>query len=273
MKKGARKLMSPYGVWALLFTVVPLAMVVYFAFTTADGSFTLGNIAEIGTYAKTYGVSIWLGALATVICLLLGYPLAYIISKFKGMSQRTLVMLIMLPQWMNFLLRTYAWMTILEGNGLLNTLLGKIGLGPFEMINTRGAVVLGMVYNFLPFMVLPIYSVLSKMDHRITEAAQDLGADSLNVFRRITLPLSLPGIISGITMVFVPAVSSFVISQLLGGGKEMLIGDIIEMFFVGNVPDYNVGSALSLVLMVLMVVCMTVMNHFDNSEETGGLTI
>lgn len=265
--------MSPYAVWALLFTIVPLGMVVYFAFTTADGGFTLDNIAEIGNYAKTYGVSIWLGFIATAICLLLGYPLAYIISKLKGMSQRTLVMLIMLPQWMNFLLRTYAWMTILEGNGLLNTLLGKIGIGPFEMINTRGAVVLGMVYNFLPFMVLPIYSVLSKMDNRITEAAQDLGADSFNVFRRITLPLSLPGIMSGITMVFVPAVSSFVISQLLGGGKEMLIGDIIEMFFVGSAPDYNVGSALSLVLMVLMLLCMTLMNQFDNSEETGGLTI
>ena len=265
--------MSPYAVWALLFTVIPLGMVIYFAFTAADGSFTLDNIAQIGSYAKTYGVSIWLGFIATAICLLLGYPLAYIIAKLKGMSQRTLVMLIMLPQWMNFLLRTYAWMTILEGNGLLNTMLEKVGIGPFEMINTRGAVVLGMVYNFLPFMVLPIYSALSKMDHRITEAAQDLGADSFNVFRRITLPLSLPGIISGITMVFVPAVSSFVISQLLGGGKEMLIGDIIEMFFVGNVPDYNVGSALSLVLMILMVLCMTVMNHFDNSEETGGLTV
>ena len=273
MNKGTSKLMSPYAVWALLFTVVPLGMVVYFAFTTADGGFTLDNIAQIGSYAKTYGVSIWLGFLATMICLLLGYPLAYIISKFKGMSQRTLVMLIMLPQWMNFLLRTYAWMTILEGNGILNSLLGKIGLGPFEMINTRGAVVLGMVYNFLPFMVLPIYSVLSKLDNRITEAAQDLGANSFNVFRRITLPLSLPGIMSGITMVFVPAVSSFVISQLLGGGKEMLIGDIIEMFFVGSAPDYNVGSALSLVLMLLMLVTMTLMNQFDNSEETGGLTI
>ncbi|MBE6754511.1 MAG: ABC transporter permease [Ruminococcaceae bacterium] len=248
-------------------------MVIYFAFTTDQGAFTLSNIIEIKSYAKTYATSIWLGFLATVLCLLLGYPLAYLISKLKGVSQRTMVMLIMLPQWMNFLLRTYAWMTILERNGLINNMLEKIGIGPLQMINTRGAVVLGMVYNFLPFMVLPIYSVMTKIDNRITEAAQDLGANSFNVFRRVILPLSMPGIISGITMVFVPAVSTFIISKLLGGGKEMLIGDVIEMLFVGNAVDYNVGSALSLVLMILMLVCMTIMNRFDDSEETGGLMV
>ncbi len=274
MDKGQEKaLAAPFGLWAVVFTVIPLCMVLYFSFTNGDGEFTFDNIATIAEYADTYITSIWLGLLATVICLLLGYPLAYIISKLKGNAQRTMVMLIMLPQWMNFLLRTYAWMTILERNGLLNRLFGSLGLPALNMINTRGAVVLGMVYNFLPFMILPIYSVMTKIDNRVTEAAQDLGANSLNVFRRVVLPLSVPGIISGITMVFVPAVSTFIISKLLGGGKEMLIGDIIEMLFVGNAIDYNVGSALSLVLMILMLLCMTVMNRFDDSEETGGLII
>lgn len=270
-KKGF--LTVPYVVWAVIFTLIPLGMVVYFSLTGDDGSFTLRNIVEIGNYAKTYATSIWLGFIATVLCLVLGYPLAYIITKLRGISQRTMVMLVMLPQWMNFLLRTYAWMTILERTGLINTLLGKIGIAPLQMINTRGAVVLGMVYNFLPFMILPIYSVMTKIDNRITEAAQDLGANSFNVFRRVILPLSIPGVITGITMVFVPAVSTFIISKLLGGGKEMLIGDLIEMLFVGNAIDYNVGSALSLVLMLLMLLCMTLMNRFDDSEETGGLMV
>ena len=268
-----RALVVPFGLWAVIFTVVPLCMVLYFSFTDGDGKFSFENILSIGNYADTYLTSIWLGLVATVLCLLLGYPLAYLISKMRGTAQRTLVMLVMLPQWMNFLLRTYAWMTILERNGLLNRLLGFIGLGPFNMINTRGAVVLGMVYNFLPFMVLPIYSVMEKIDGSVTEAAQDLGANSFNVIRRVVMPLSLPGVITGVTMVFVPAVSTFIISKLLGGGKEMLIGDVIEMLFVGNAINYNVGSALSLVLMLLMLVCMAFMNHFDDSDETGGLMV
>lgn len=272
MNKKNSALAAPFVLWSIVFTVVPLGMVVYFAFT-GDSGFTLDNIAEIGNYADTFFRSIWLGFIATVICLLLGYPIAYIISRAQGVSQRTMVMLIMLPQWMNFLLRTYAWMTLLERNGLINRLLSLVGIGPLNMINTRGAVVLGMVYNFLPFMVLPIYSVMTKVDQRVTEAAQDLGANSFGVFRRVILPLSVPGIISGITMVFVPAVSTFIISKLLGGGKEMLIGDVIEMMFVGNATNFNVGSALSLVLMVLMLVCMTVMNWFDDSEQTGGLMV
>ena len=273
MNKKKSILAVPYALWAVIFTLVPLGMVVYFALTNENGAFTFENITEIGNYAKTYAVSIWLGFIATVLCLLLGYPLAYLISKLKGVSQRTMVMLIMLPQWMNFLLRTYAWMTLLERNGLINNWLGKIGIGPFEMINTRGAVILGMVYNFLPFMILPIYSVMTKIDNRVTEAAQDLGANGFTVFRRVIVPLSVPGIITGITMVFVPAVSTFIISKLLGGGKEMLIGDVIEMLFVGTAIDYNVGSALSLVLMILMLLCMAIMNRFDDSEETGGLMV
>lgn len=273
MKKNTSALTTPFAAWAVIFTLVPLGLVFYFSFTDDAGSFTFDNIIKIADYADIYTVSILLGLIATALCLLLGYPLAYLITKLRGVSQRTMVMLIMLPQWMNFLLRTYAWMTLLERNGLINKALGAVGIGPLEMINTRGAVVLGMVYNFLPFMVLPIYSVMTKIDRRVTEAAQDLGANGFAVFRRVTLPLSVPGIISGITMVFVPAVSTFIISKLLGGGKEMLIGDVIEMLFVGNSVDYNVGSALSLVLMVLMLICMTVMNRFDDSEQTGGLMV
>ncbi|MBP3414862.1 MAG: ABC transporter permease [Clostridia bacterium] len=272
MNKKSSVLAAPFALWILIFTVVPLALVVYFAFW-GDNGFTLDFIKSIGEgeYAKSLGTSIWLGAIATVICLLLGYPVAYIISRAKGISQRTMVMLIMLPQWMNFLLRTYALMSLLENNGLINTWLRDIGLDPINIINTRAAVVLGMVYDFLPFMVLPIYSVMTKIDHRVTEAAQDLGANGFVVFRRVILPLSVPGIISGITMVFVPAVSSFIISRLLGGGKEMLIGDVIEMLFIQVEGGRNVGAALSLVLMVLMLICMTLMNHFDDSEDSGGM--
>ena len=177
----------------------------------------------------------------------------------------------MLPQWMNFLLRTYAWMTILENNGLINTLLGRLGIGPFQMINTKGAIVLGMVYNFLPYMILPIYSVMEKINGSLFEAANDLGANKFETFRRVVLPLSLPGVITGITMVFVPSVSTFVISQMLGGGRNPLIGDVIERLFVGAAPNYNVGAVLSLVLMVLILISMAVMKKFDDGEETGGL--
>ncbi|MBE6765608.1 MAG: ABC transporter permease [Clostridia bacterium] len=274
MNKKSSVLAAPYALWMLLFTVVPLGMVVYFAFWGENG-FTLEYIKSIAEtqYARPLGVSVWLGLIATVICLLLGFPIAYIISRAKGISQRTMVMLIMLPQWMNFLLRTYALMSLLENNGLINTWLRDVGLEPINIINTRAAVVLGMVYDFLPFMVLPIYSVLTKIDNRVTEAAQDLGANGFVVFRRIILPLSVPGIISGITMVFVPSVSSFIISQLLGGGKEMLIGDVIEMMFVHVEGGRNIGAALSLVLMALMLICMTLMNHFDDSEDVGGLMV
>ena len=267
---------TPFALWMGIFTVVPMAIVLWFAFTDETGAFTLANIAKIGQFAGTYVDSIWMGALATVICLVLAYPVALSISRKSEHMQRTMVMIVMLPMWMNFLLRTYAWMSLLENNGLINQFLRLIGViaedASVSMINTDGAVVLGMVYNFLPFMILPLYSVMAKMDNRIIEAAQDLGCNGWQVFRRVILPLSAPGIVSGVTMVFVPAVSTFVISKLLGGSKYMMIGDVIETMFVGDGCDYNVGAALSLVLMVLMLICMSLMRKVDNGEdELGGM--
>ncbi len=260
---------TPFGLWMLIFTIVPMAIVVYFAFTDPAGRFTLDNIMEIRTYAKPFLSSIYLGAIATVICLVLAYPLSFIIARSTERVQQTMVMIVMIPMWMNFLLRTYAWMSILEENGFLNQFFGLFGLH-FNMINTSGAIVLGMVYNFLPFMVLPLYSVMAKMDDRVLEAARDLGCNHFEVFRRIILPLSTPGIVSGITMVFVPAVSTFVISKLLGGGKNYMIGDIIEAMFVGSASNYNLGAALSLVLMILMLLCMAFTRKVDNDEESIG---
>ena len=272
----SRTAATPFALWMGICTIVPMAIVVWFAFTDETGAFTWANIAEIWQYAGTYVDSIWMGALATVICLVLAYPVALSISRMTENMQRTMVMIVMLPMWMNFLLRTYAWMTLLENNGLINQLLRAIGVieqsASLEMINTDGAVVLGMVYNFLPFMILPLYSVMAKMDNRVIEAAQDLGSNNWQVFRRVILPLSAPGIVSGVTMVFVPAVSTFVISKLLGGSKNMMIGDVIESMFVGDGCNYNVGAALSLVLMVLMLICMSVMRKVDNGEdELGGM--
>ena len=262
---------APFAVWMAIFTVVPMAITLWFAFTDENGAFTLQNIVEIWQYSGTYVDSIWMGALATVICLVLAYPLAFSISRKAEHVQRTMVMIVMLPMWMNFLLRTYAWMSLLEENGLINQFLGLFGVH-WNMINTDGAIVLGMVYNFLPFMILPLYSVMAKMDSRVIEAAQDLGSNNWQILRRVILPLSAPGIVSGVTMVFVPAVSTFVISKLLGGSKYMMIGDVIETMFMGDGSNYNVGAALSLVLMVLMLICMSLMRRVDNGEdELGGL--
>ncbi len=268
-----RSVATPFALWMILFTVVPMVIVLYFAFTDENGAFTLQNIVDIGQFIGPYLDSIWMGALATVICLVLAYPIAFSISRRSENAQRTMVMIVMLPMWMNFLLRTYAWMTLLEDNGLINQFLGLFGLH-WHMINTDGAIVLGMVYNFLPFMILPLYSVMAKLDPRIIEAAQDLGAGHVQVLRRVILPLSAPGIVSGVTMVFVPAVSTFVISKLLGGSKNMMIGDVIESMFMGDGSNYNVGAALSLVLMVLMLLCMSVMRRVDNGDdETGGIVM
>ena len=272
----SRAASAPFTVWMLLFTVVPLAMVVWFAFTDGEGSFTFDNILVIGENLDILGRSILLGGISTVICLLLAYPLAYSISRATERVQQTMVMIIMLPMWMNFLLRTYAWMSILENNGFINQFLRLIGIlqegQSITMINTQGAVVLGMVYNYLPFMVLPLYSVMAKLDNRIIEAAQDLGSNGWQVFRRIVLPLSVPGILSGITMVFVPAVSTFVITKLLGGSKVMMIGDKIENMFIGQYQNYNVGASLSLVLMVLILLCMALMSMVDKGDdEMGGM--
>ena len=269
----------PYVVWMALFVVAPIIMVVIYAFSAADGGFTLANFAKMGTYAVVFTRSFKLALIATLICLLIGYPLAYIMSKEGPRFQRAAMVLIMLPMWMNFLLRTYSWMSILENNGLLNQLFQKIGLIAlynnlfgtdlqfFRMMNTQGAVVLGMVYNYLPFMILPIYSVIVKMDNSLIEAARDLGANTFNVFRRVILPLSLPGVLSGITMVFVPSVSTFAISKMLGGGTELLLGDLIEQQFLGGAYNPQLGAAISLVMMIIVVICMVVMNRFGEGEE------
>ena len=224
----------PYVVWMAIFVVVPLILVVVYAFTNRSGSFTLENFSSMSQYASVFGRSFLLAFVATVVCILLGYPMAYFLARERGRLRQMATMLIMLPMWMNFLLRTYSWVFLLERNGFFNTLLKTIGLPKLDIIDTQGAVVLGMVYNFLPFMVLPIFSVIEKMDHRLIEAAQDLGANSAEVFRRVIFPLSLPGVLSGVTMVFIPSVSTFVISRLLGGGKSLLLGDLIEMQFLGS---------------------------------------
>ena len=264
--KSKKLTVLPYLIWMAIFTFVPLGMVFYFSFTTDAGAFTFLNFTEAAKYLPSLVQSIWLGMVATILCLVIGYPVAYIISKSSANVQKTMILLVMMPMWMNFLLRTYAWMTLLEDTGIINNILRSLRLPTARLINTDGAIVLGMVYNFLPFMIMPIYSVLTKMDKRLVEAAQDLGCNAVTVFRKIILPLSLPGIISGINMVFVPAVSTFVISKMLGGG-EMLIGDIIESQFFGATYNPYLGAALSLVLMVLVLICMAVMNLFNNDEE------
>ena len=279
MKNKLSRLTIPYVIWMALFVVAPIIMVVIYAFSSADGGFTLSNFAKMGTYAVVFTRSFKLALIATAICLLIGYPVSYIMSKEGPRFQRIAMVLIMLPMWMNFLLRTYSWMSILENNGLLNQLFQKIGLISlynsifgtdlqfFRMINTQGAVVLGMVYNYLPFMILPIYSVIVKLDNSLIEAARDLGANSVNVFRRVILPLSLPGVLSGITMVFVPSVSTFAISKMLGGGTELLLGDLIEQQFLGGAYNPQLGAAISLVMMIIVVICMVVMNRFGEGEE------
>lgn len=268
-KLGRHLLDKPYAVWALLFIIAPLCMVVYYAFTDSTGAFSLNSIAQIPAYFSTILESVLYGLAATVICLVLGYPFAYFISRHSERKQRTTVLLVMLPMWMNFLIRTYSWMTILGDTGVINSVLEAVGLSPAKLINTGGAVILGMVYNFLPYMILPIYSVLSKLDGSLIEAAQDLGSDKRQVFQRVIMPLSMPGVLSGITMVFVPCVSTFYITQKLGGGQVVLIGDVIETQFQ-SANNYNLGASLSLVLMVLILVSLSVMNKFGADDENDG---
>ena len=289
MKSKRSLLATPYVIWMALFTVIPILMMVVYAFTqeivvdaeTGEKAvrFTLNNFAQMGAYTVVFLRSFKLALVSTAVCLLIGYPVAYLMAKEGPQFQKIAMALIMLPMWMNFLLRTYAWMSILENTGLLNRLFKAIGLIDlvnrimgtnlqfFPMINTQGAVVLGMVYNYLPFMILPIYSVIVKLDNSLLEAAQDLGAGSSRIFRKVILPLSLPGVLSGITMVFVPAVSTFAISRLLGGNNLMLLGNLIEMQFVGTAYNPHLGSAISLVMMVVVVICMAVMNRFGEGEE------
>ncbi|MDO4481380.1 MAG: ABC transporter permease [Bacillota bacterium] len=256
----------PYVAWALLLIAIPLGLIIYFSFTDSAGSFTMENLIQVGGYSNVLIKSVWLSVISTIICLLMGYPVAYIMSRSSAVTARTLLLLIMLPMWMNFLLRTYGWMSILENNGLINQFFGLFGLGPFEMINTQGAVVLGMVYNYIPFMILPLHSVMTKIGKDVIEAAQDLGAGPVKVLSEVVLPLSLPGIKTGVIMVFVPAVSTFIISQMLGGGGNQLIGDIIELQFLGNAYNPNLGSAISLVLMLLVLLIISVSGFLNDDD-------
>ena len=264
-------LATPYIIWMVIFIVVPLLIVGYYAFTDAAGNFTLDNIMAIGRYSSVFARSLLLAAEATVICLVLAFPVGYFLSRLRASKQRIMQMLVMLPMWMNFLLRTYAWMSLLENNGIINTVLGFFGIGPFKMINTAGAVVLGMVYNYLPYMILPLYTAMTKIDNSIIEAAEDLGASPVSTFTKVLLPMSSPGIATGITMVFVPSVSTFIISRMLGGGSNLLIGDLIEMQFLGNSYNFNLGSAMSLVLMVIVLLCMSFTSNFDEESMEGGV--
>ena len=260
-----KKLVSaPYLLWMAIFIIVPLIMVAYFALTDTNGAFTLDNLAAVSQYSNIFIRSIWLAAVATVICLIIAYPLALILANTDKSYQSTVLMIVMLPMWMNFLLRTYAWMTLLGNNGLI---FGLFGLGPFKMLNTSGAVVLGMVYNYLPYMILPLYTVMEKIDKSVIEAAHDLGCNNVKTMFKVIVPLSMPGIMSGITMVFVPAISTFIISRMLGGGSNLLIGDLIEMQFLGNSYNPNLGAAISLVLMVIILLIMTILNQFDDDED------
>ena len=260
-------LAAPYIVWMVLFTLIPLGIVFYYALTDSmTGQFTLANLASIGTYLPIFLRSIWLSLFASLICLVIGYPVAYFIAQCKPLTQRFLEMLIMLPMCMSFLLRTLAWVAMLEDTGILNNFIRAIGLSPLPLIRTNGAVILGMVYNYLPYMILPLYTVIMKIDRRLIEAASDLGCTPAQVFTKVILPLSGPGILSGLTMVFVPAVSTFYISQKLGSTGTTLIGDVIESQFK-TAYNPNLGAAMSLILMVLIFVCVSIMNHFGENED------
>ena len=256
----------PHIVWAVLFIVGPLLFVAYFAFTDAEGAFTLSNIAELSSYSHIFFMSICFALVATFFCLLIGYPLALAMVNAKPSMQKLLMVLLMLPMWISLLIRTYSLMTLLDNGGLVNSLLTAMGLNPVSIVGTGGAVVLGMIYDFLPYMVLPIYTSLQKMDKRYLEAAADLGCNSFQTLTRVILPLTAPGILSGVTMVFVPSISTFYISQKLGGGNFDLIGDTIERQFQ-HTSTYHVGAALSLVMMILILISTAVMNRFSDGEE------
>ncbi len=263
----SKLLSAPYIVWMVLFTLIPLGIVFYYALTDSiTGQFTLANLAGMGTYLPIFLRSIWLSFFSAIICLLIGYPVAYFIAQCKPTKQRFLEMLIMLPMCMSFLLRTLAWVAMLEDTGIINNFIRSIGLQPLPLIRNNGAVILGMVYNYLPYMILPLYSVIMKIDNRLIEAAKDLGCTPRQVFSKVILPLSGPGILSGLTMVFVPAVSTFYISQKLGSTGTTLIGDVIESQFK-TAYNPNLGAAMSLVLMILIFICVAIMNRFGENEE------
>lgn len=260
----------PYSLWMAIFIIVPLLLIIYYAFTI-DGVFSIDNLLRSfePVYLSVMWRSIWMAALCTAICMLLGYPTAYILSRL-GLKAGLLLMLIIVPMWMNFLLRTYAWMALLDTNGIINHFLQLLGLPKAKLMNNAEAIVLGLVYNYLPFMILPIYTVLSKIPKNLIEAAQDLGASSYTVFRKVTLPLSVPGLVSGITMVFMPAVSTFAVSRLLGGSNYSMLGDLIEQQFI-TIGDWGFGSALSFIMMIIILISMAVMQKADTLEEGGRL--
>ncbi|MSU03091.1 ABC transporter permease [Tissierella sp. DSM 105185] len=272
-----KKVAYPYILWMAIFIVIPLFLILYFAFTTGDSQnfatfqFSLDNFKRFftPTYLKVLGRSVNLAFISTIICLILGYPLAYIISKAEPRKRNMMVLMLVIPMWMNFLLRTYAWLTLLGRNGFINFVITKIGFKPLELIYNDKAVLLGMVYNFLPFMVLPIYTVLIKIEKSLIEAAEDLGANKIEVFSKVVLPLSMPGIITGITMVFIPAVSTFVISALLGGNKYNLIGNLVEQQFRWT-GDWHFGSSMSIILMIFILITMALTSKFDKEKEGGG---
>ena len=284
-QNGYRMALAPYSVWAALFVVVPLAFIAYYAFTDNQFAFTTENITrfftatsnivqddgtsvEVRTYLLIFMRSVKLAVISTVICLLMGYPIAYIMAQAKERTQKTMVTLIMIPMWMNFLIRTYAWMTILQDTGILNGFLSTLGIGTVHIIGTEAAVIIGMVYDYFPYMVLPIYSILAKLDNRLLEAARDLGCGSLSVLRRVIIPLSMPGVISGITMVLIPSISTFYISQKLGNGKFFLIGDAIEGQYVAN--NLHFAAAIAFILMLILLVCMAVVKHVTARYVYGG---
>ncbi len=279
-----RMLSAPYTVWAMLFILVPLVFIAYYAFTDDNFNFTFDNISrffnaiseitaadgsvtKVRTYILIFRRSVRLAVISTLICFLLGYPIAYIISRMKPKTQKTMITIIMIPMWMNFLIRTYAWMTILQDTGILNTFLGRLGIGPFHIIGTQSAVVIGMVYDYLPYMILPVYSVMAKLDVKLIEAAYDLGCNSLGVLLRVIFPLTVPGVISGITMVLIPSVSTFYISQKLGSGKFFLIGDAIEGQYIAN--NLHFAAAIAFIMMVVLLAAMAVLRRCADAKYKG----
>lgn len=280
-----RAALAPYSVWSLLFVIVPLVFVAYYAFTDNSFSFTTENITrfftatsnmiqddgtttEVRTYLLIFGRSLKLAVISTLACLVLGYPIAYIMARAKEKTQKTMVTLIMIPMWMNFLIRTYAWMTILQDTGIINGILTKVGLNPIHVIGTETAVIIGMVYDYFPYMVLPIYSILAKLDVKLLEAARDLGCGTISVLRRVVFPLSMPGVVSGITMVLIPSISTFYISQKLGNGKFFLIGDAIEGQYVAN--NLHFAAAIAFILMLILLVGMAIIKYVAAKYVYGG---
>ena len=285
-KNAYRAALAPYSIWALLFVVVPLVFVAYYAFTDNQFGFTTENVTrfftatssiaqedgtsvEVRTYLLIFMRSLKLAVISTIVCLLMGYPMAYIMARAGEKTQKTMVTLIMIPMWMNFLIRTYAWMTILQDTGILNSLIGRLGFGPVHIIGTETAVIIGMVYDYFPYMVLPIYSILAKLDGRLLEAARDLGCGSLSVLRRVIIPLSMPGVISGITMVLIPSISTFYISQKLGNGKFFLIGDAIEGQYVAN--NLHFAAAIAFIMMIVLLAGMALMRRAAGRRVQGGV--